>query len=414
MGIIYNKELIKSKSFWQGYVEGRIMPSTLPAISGQTTSFSQGRESLSLKLAPTQLLSLQTLAGGSHFLRQIAILAAIKLCLFQYNGSNFISIGIPASQKSLLDAGKTNMLPLISEVQPQMTYRDLLQSIKRSVVEVHAHENYPMTVLKKQIKLEEMTLPLFSFVVAEQGRIAPCDLDASQLLIEISKLEQDCSLEIIFDASNFSRSSVEIFKSHLSNVLGVGLSDPGRLLSDFPSSELSHLQEGLPSDQQTRNLQKVEGVLRQHKSVLNAKVLLKQSENDTYLSALLIKKPGELCSNQLLRMYLQKNLPADLVPIELIWIEAEDGELTWSEPQQVSEIEAIKPRNSQELLVARVWSEVLGKEVTSINDNFFEVGGDSILSIQVYYKLKQLGLELKPTDIIAYPTILSLVGQLGS
>ena len=57
----------------------------------------------------------------------------------------------------------------------------------------------------------------------------------------------------------------------------------------------------------------------------------------------------------------------------------------------------------QELLVA-LWAEVLGRPA-GIRDNFFTLGGDSILVIQLVSRARALGLRLTPTQVFEYPTI---------
>uniref|UniRef100_UPI002602F9AD condensation domain-containing protein n=1 Tax=uncultured Aquimarina sp. TaxID=575652 RepID=UPI002602F9AD len=52
-----------------------------------------------------------------------------------------------------------------------------------------------------------------------------------------------------------------------------------------------------------------------------------------------------------------------------------------------------------------IWKEVLGLEQVGITDNFFRIRGDSILSIQVSSRIRQLGYPCQVKDIFTYPTI---------
>lgn len=51
--------------------------------------------------------------------------------------------------------------------------------------------------------------------------------------------------------------------------------------------------------------------------------------------------------------------------------------------------EYVAPRNEIELTLARIWSDVLGQAQIGAEDNFFDLGGDSLLATQVYARLKQ-------------------------
>ena len=68
----------------------------------------------------------------------------------------------------------------------------------------------------------------------------------------------------------------------------------------------------------------------------------------------------------------------------------------------------IEPRNEMEAKVRSIWAGVLGlaEEKISINDDFFRLGGDSIISIQLVSRLRQkLELNISIKDIFNYKTI---------
>lgn len=64
-------------------------------------------------------------------------------------------------------------------------------------------------------------------------------------------------------------------------------------------------------------------------------------------------------------------------------------------------------RKEVEKALIFIWQQLLGKQ-TSINDNFFQLGGNSFLATQVSNRLKRLGYHVSLRDIFAYPTIAKL------
>jgi amino acid adenylation domain-containing protein len=69
----------------------------------------------------------------------------------------------------------------------------------------------------------------------------------------------------------------------------------------------------------------------------------------------------------------------------------------------------VKPQNETEEAIASVWQEVLKLDKVGISDNFFEIGGDSLLMAQLSSKLsKVLGRQLSIVELFQYPTIQSL------
>ena len=79
-------------------------------------------------------------------------------------------------------------------------------------------------------------------------------------------------------------------------------------------------------------------------------------------------------------------------------------------PDQAPEAESdwTPPRNEVERMLGDIWCDVLQLEEISVHDTFFELGGDSILSIRVTSRANQRGLGLSPNDIFNFPTIAEL------
>ena len=63
------------------------------------------------------------------------------------------------------------------------------------------------------------------------------------------------------------------------------------------------------------------------------------------------------------------------------------------------------PGTPVEKTLAEIWAKVLGVERVGINDNFFKLGGDSIMSIQVIVRAGQAGIKLTPRQLFQHPTI---------
>jgi non-ribosomal peptide synthase protein (TIGR01720 family) len=66
------------------------------------------------------------------------------------------------------------------------------------------------------------------------------------------------------------------------------------------------------------------------------------------------------------------------------------------------------PRTDTERRIARIWADVLGVEQVGADDNFFHLGGDSILSMQVVSRLRRDGLHLATRDLFTHQTVAGL------
>ena len=74
----------------------------------------------------------------------------------------------------------------------------------------------------------------------------------------------------------------------------------------------------------------------------------------------------------------------------------------------------LAPRNTNERIVAEMWQEQLGVERVGVNDNFFLLGGDSLLALQLVSQLRrQFNVELAHKAFLEAPTVAEVVALIG-
>ena len=120
-------------------------------------------------------------------------------------------------------------------------------------------------------------------------------------------------------------------------------------------------------------------------------------------------------NEEAIQNYLSNKLPEYMVPSVLVHIEklplTINGKLdrkALPDPEFTSQEHYVAPRNELESKVCQIWAEVLGlaEGKVGIQDDFFRLGGDSIISIQLVSKLRQrLGLTISVKDIFNYRNI---------
>jgi amino acid adenylation domain-containing protein len=139
---------------------------------------------------------------------------------------------------------------------------------------------------------------------------------------------------------------------------------------------------------------------------------------DRRLAAWVVARPGESLSVAELRRFLDGELPAHLVPSAFVELDALPMSTTGkidrgalpapdgSRPEQDEEY--VAPRTPAERMLADAVAEILRVQRVGVHDNFFEIGGDSILAIQLVAHAQERGLTLSPFDVFAHPTVAGL------
>jgi len=106
-------------------------------------------------------------------------------------------------------------------------------------------------------------------------------------------------------------------------------------------------------------------------------------------------------------------LPVPVAAAVEIGVNGVPRALTDGTTEQSYRSEQLPPQSDDEKLLARLWCRHLRLDRVSVNENFFALGGDSLMAIRIVSELKRAGLSYKPADIFEYQTIAQLA-QVGS
>ncbi|WP_047685991.1 phosphopantetheine-binding protein, partial [Xenorhabdus sp. NBAII XenSa04] len=156
-----------------------------------------------------------------------------------------------------------------------------------------------------------------------------------------------------------------------------------------------------------------ESALVAHPQVKQAVVIDSDQEGHKVLAAYLVSEGN--VSDDVLIEHLSGRLPEYMMPACFTRIESVpltlNGKLdrrALPEPIWGNRDGYIAPRNALETQLCTIWQEILGLAQVGIEDNFFRIGGDSIVSIQLVSKLRQAGFTVQVKSIFKAPTVARL------
>ncbi|MFG0382326.1 amino acid adenylation domain-containing protein [Pseudomonas sp. zbq_18] len=159
-------------------------------------------------------------------------------------------------------------------------------------------------------------------------------------------------------------------------------------------------------------LGEIESQLLALEGVQEAAVIARETPTGKQLVGYVVAKQGG--DTAPLKAELSKVLPDYMVPAQIIALgklpltpagkldRAALPEPTW----QSQDYEA--PQTDNERILAAIWAEVLGVERVGRQDHFFELGGDSIVALQVVSRVRQQGLQLAPRELFQFPRLAEL------
>ncbi|MGJ5676043.1 MAG: amino acid adenylation domain-containing protein [Nostochopsis sp.] len=173
-------------------------------------------------------------------------------------------------------------------------------------------------------------------------------------------------------------------------------------------------------------LGEIEAAIIQHPSVSASVVMLRENKSGNQsLIAYTTLHPEKTLTIPELRRFLQNKLLDHMVPNAFMILEALPLTSNGKVDRQALpmpdvlrpelEVAYVIPQTEVEKTIASVWQKALNLEKVGIHDNFFEIGGHSLLLVTVHSQLQKiLKSELSTLDLFRYPTINSLAEYLSS
>jgi amino acid adenylation domain-containing protein/non-ribosomal peptide synthase protein (TIGR01720 family) len=171
-------------------------------------------------------------------------------------------------------------------------------------------------------------------------------------------------------------------------------------------------------------LGEIESVLGQYPLIKEGVVVVHESsKGDKRLVAYLVVQKDKAFETEGVKNYLKGYLPDYMRPSNFITLDAlpltpngkvDRKKLSLLAVTGVSEKSFVAPRTPAEKILAEIWSDLLDIPKIGVHDSFFELGGDSIISIQAISRAKKVGFNLTPKQLFQYQTIAELARLAGT
>ncbi len=198
--------------------------------------------------------------------------------------------------------------------------------------------------------------------------------------------------------------------------------DLGRVQADGSLEYLGRIDHQVKIRGHRIETGEIESVLIQHPVVQDAVVIVHEDRpGNKYLVAYIVTNQDGAALSQELRQFLRARLPDYMLPAVYMPLPhlplTHHGKLDRQAlpiPQAKTTRQQIQfPRNPQEEAMADIWKEVLGLQMLDIRENFFEIGGHSLLAMQVISRIRAVfQLELPLRSLFEAPTVEELTSMI--
>ncbi|MDY6935439.1 MAG: amino acid adenylation domain-containing protein [Spirochaetota bacterium] len=193
--------------------------------------------------------------------------------------------------------------------------------------------------------------------------------------------------------------------------------DIGRWLPDGSVDFMGRIDHQVKVRGHRIELGEIESVMREHGNIKDCVVVVNELEGGNKAIVAYHVSEDDVPIDEL-RSFMRDSLPDYMLPNLFMRLDElplnQNGKVDRSalpEPHGMRpemSTDFVAPSDEIQSIIVKTWEDVLGIEGIGVCDNFFDLGGDSIISLQVVSRLNQRGFLLQPKDILLYQTIAEL------
>ncbi len=197
--------------------------------------------------------------------------------------------------------------------------------------------------------------------------------------------------------------------------------DVGRWLPDGNIEYLGRKDDQVKIRGYRIEMGEIESVLQECDQVKDAAIITRTDQEDTKRLVAYIVPNGDF-DKPAIQYYLKNKLPDYMIPALFVEMESlplnANGKVdrkALPDPEITEEAgdEYVAPSSEQEKILVKIWEELLDLERVGVHDNFFEIGGDSLLAIRVVSAIrKKLGVEMPISNLFEFQTVSTLATKL--
>ncbi|MEV4434130.1 amino acid adenylation domain-containing protein [Streptomyces sp. NPDC049555] len=198
--------------------------------------------------------------------------------------------------------------------------------------------------------------------------------------------------------------------------------DVGRWRADGELEYLGRTDDQIKLHGFRIELGEVEAVLARHPGVSRAAATVREdTPGHKQLVGYVVPAEGAALDAADVLAHAAGPLPAHMVPAAVVVLDdlplTPNGKLdrkALPAPQFEGAVQQdAAPRTALEETLAGLFADVLGREEIGVDDSFFELGGDSIVSIQLVARARRLGLQLTPKEVFELKTVAALAAAVA-
>ncbi|QNP74887.1 amino acid adenylation domain-containing protein [Streptomyces roseirectus] len=249
-----------SLRYWEERLSG-LAPLELPTDRPRPAARSGRGQSVDFTLTPALTDRLRHLARAADATVFMTLTAGFQALLARWSGQSDVAVGTPVAGRDRMELEPligffVNTVVLRTEIPRALTFRALLERVRRTTVDAYDHQEVPFDRLVQRLRPERVLdrNPLVQVMIAaaeeETGGFhlpgvsverVPADFGGAQfdLSVFVGERADHCAGSLVFDTDLFDRATAERLVAHYVRLLESAVADPDRPLNELDLLDLA-------------------------------------------------------------------------------------------------------------------------------------------------------------------------------
>ncbi|MBD6618571.1 amino acid adenylation domain-containing protein [Komarekiella sp. 'clone 1'] len=223
MSIHLSNHSFSEKIYWINKLSGELPETNLMLDCVRPLLSSDEKKSFNFDLSNDLSQAIIKLAKGSDFSIYLILVSALNILLQKYTRNNDVIIGIPVDEKIGIDCVNTKVIPLRTQVIPQLSFKDFLFQVKDAAIAAYTHLNYNFDELVDLLKLptSHNRHPIFDIVVCLENIHLKSNLNQlnNDITISFTVNGENISADIDYKPDLFQDENIKLMARYYTNVI---------------------------------------------------------------------------------------------------------------------------------------------------------------------------------------------------
>lgn len=229
--VFFDRKMLEAREFWLHALAREVDATTIPLDHPRPQKYQNGSQSLTFTVSDSLCQKINRLSGEKPLLLYTVFVAALKVVLHKMTGGKVTIVGSPVR----IDGPAGNVLPIVSEIDPHLSFRELLVQLRQTLLNAYTHQSYPFSSLTRDFGLDQVDnkCPMFDVALTlsdYHGALPPMKHDISIYLTHRASLIQG---QIEFNPVLHETRSIERLAQSLLTVLESALKDTTTKIRDL-------------------------------------------------------------------------------------------------------------------------------------------------------------------------------------